>query len=330
MIVEQALRHPSLGRAAAVVVDPNNGEILGMGSVPSFDPNVFIPSISTKDWEVLNKDEAVPLVNRAVSGFPPGSTFKIITALAGLTRRTWPATISTAPAASRYGDHDFHCWIAEKHGSHGTLGLADALKVSCDCFFYQYGNDGERSRRSINVGSAAWASGKSTTSAFRTRRTAACRARTGCGCGTRRRSGAPAYTANVSIGQGYVLASPLQMAMAYVAVANGGIAYEPRLVKKVLDARGRAGAGEPCWTRTATSPCRISRRSAPISASGHPGADRHGAPAASGKWSTIPAARAAKARLKNIIVAGKTGSAQATDRGKKDTIAWFCSFRAVR
>ena len=83
-IVEQALRHPSLGRAAAVVVDPNNGEILGMGSVPSFDPNLFIPSISTKDWEVLNKDEAVPLVNRAVSGFPPGSTFKIVTALAGL------------------------------------------------------------------------------------------------------------------------------------------------------------------------------------------------------------------------------------------------------
>src|SRR6201999_1231072 len=84
MIVEGALRHPTLGRAAAVVVDPNNGEILGMGSIPSFDPNVFIPSISSKDWDALNHDEAIPLVNRAVSGFPPGSTFKIVTAFAGL------------------------------------------------------------------------------------------------------------------------------------------------------------------------------------------------------------------------------------------------------
>src|SRR4051812_31483367 len=138
MIVEQALRHPSLGRAAAVVLDPNNGDILAMASVPSFDPNKFIPSISSADWDVLNKDEAVPLVNRAVSGFPPGSTFKIITALAGL-RKNMATSRFNCPGGLQINDHFFHCWIAEKGGSHGTLDLSDALKVSCDCFFYQYG-----------------------------------------------------------------------------------------------------------------------------------------------------------------------------------------------
>ena len=84
MIAEEALR--AVGRAAAVVVDPNTGNILAMASVPSFDPNTFIPSIKAKDWEVLRKDEANPLINRAVSAFPPGSTFKAITTLAGLRR----------------------------------------------------------------------------------------------------------------------------------------------------------------------------------------------------------------------------------------------------
>ena len=68
----------------AVVVDPNNGNVLAMASVPSFDPNTFIPSIKAKDWKELRKDEGDPLVNRAVSAFPPGSTFKLVTALAGL------------------------------------------------------------------------------------------------------------------------------------------------------------------------------------------------------------------------------------------------------
>ena len=81
-IADEALR--AVGRGAAVVVDPNNGNVLAMASVPSFDPNTFIPSIKAKDWNELRKDEAHPLINRAVSAFPPGSTFKIVTALSGL------------------------------------------------------------------------------------------------------------------------------------------------------------------------------------------------------------------------------------------------------
>ena len=97
MIAEEALR--SVGRGAAVVVDPNNGDILAMASVPSFDPNTFIPSIKAKDWEALRKDEANPLVNRAVSAFPPGSTFKIVTTLAGFAG-SCPTSVSIAAAAS--------------------------------------------------------------------------------------------------------------------------------------------------------------------------------------------------------------------------------------
>src|SRR6266571_813847 len=115
-IAEEALR--AVSRAAAVVVDPNNGNILAMVSVPSFDPNTFIPSIKAKDWQALRKDEANPLINRAVSAFPPGSTFKLVTSLAGLRKNLDKARYNCSGGVS-YGDHYFHCWIAEKGGQHG-------------------------------------------------------------------------------------------------------------------------------------------------------------------------------------------------------------------
>src|SRR5438132_1082722 len=136
-IAEEAIR--SVARGAAVVVDPNNGDVLAMVSVPSFDPNTFIPSIKAKDWKALQKDESDPLVNRAISALPPGSTFKLITAMAGLRKKLANAHFTCSGGVS-YGDHYFKCWVAEKHYTHGTLGLADAIKVSCDAFFYQYGN----------------------------------------------------------------------------------------------------------------------------------------------------------------------------------------------
>ena len=96
-IAEEALR--AVGRAGAVVVDPNNGNILAMASVPSFDPNTFIPSIKAKDWKALQKDEGDPLVNRAISALPPGSTFKLVTAFAGCVRQRISLTPNTTAAA---------------------------------------------------------------------------------------------------------------------------------------------------------------------------------------------------------------------------------------
>src|SRR6266542_4766774 len=98
-IAEEALR--AVSRAGAVVVDPNNGNILAMVSVPSFDPNTFIPSIKAKDWKALQKDEGDPLVSRAVSALPPGSTFKLITSLAGLRKSTIRTVRSVWPTRSR-------------------------------------------------------------------------------------------------------------------------------------------------------------------------------------------------------------------------------------
>src|SRR5438874_1191243 len=224
-IAEEALR--AVGRAGAVVVDPNNGNILAMASVPSFDPNTFIPSIKAKDWKVLQKDESDPLVSRAVSALPPGSTFKLITSFAGLrgTKNLVGAKYSCGGGVS-YGEHFFRCWVAAKHYTHGTIGLADALKVSYDSYFNQYGDtagihsfDAVGKLLGIGQESGLQLSGE----------------QTGNMPGPEwmqihhpQERSSQAQTANVSIGQGYTLVSPLQLAMAYATIANGGVCYYPR------------------------------------------------------------------------------------------------------
>src|SRR6266487_1780961 len=316
-ITEEALR--AVNRAGAVVVDPNNGNVLAMASVPSFDPNTFIPSIKAKDWKGLQKDEGDPLVNRAISALPPGSTFKLITSLAGLRgmKNLAGAKYSCGGGVS-YGDHFFQCWVAEKHYTHGTIGLADAIKVSCDSFFYQYGNAasiqsldhigkmlgiGEESglqltgEQSGNMPGPEWMQIHHPQERW-----------------------SQAQTANVSIGQGYTLVSPLQLAMAYVAIANGGVCYYPRLVDKVLkqdgspvlDEQGNPAAPPPrvrSDLRQEISPDKLEL-------------------VRKGLWKVVneDGGTGGRARLKEWVVAGKTGTAQATVHGHKDTTAWFACF----
>ncbi len=121
-IVEATLR--SVGRAACVVVDPNNGQILAMASVPSYDPNKFIPSISARDWAAIKDADADPLTNRAISAFAPGSTYKLATSLAGLTRGLAKAQF-TCSGGVTYGNTYMRCWIDAKGGSHGTQSLTE-------------------------------------------------------------------------------------------------------------------------------------------------------------------------------------------------------------
>ncbi len=318
-IVEQALRHPSLGRAAAVVVDPNNGDILGMASVPSFDPNIFIPSVSPKDWDALNKDDAFPLVNRAVSGFPPGSTFKIITAFAGLTKGLAGAHFNCSGGV-QYGDHYFHCWVAEKGGGHGTLDLSSAIKVSCDSYFYQYGNKAKI--ETIDQIGTLMGMGRKPNLGLSDERE-------GCMPGPdwlrlhypQEGKWSDAQTANASIGQGYVLATPLQMAMAYATVANGGIIYEPRLVKKVLDQSGNPVRDEDGNIAVPEEP-KVRADLRKVVTPQEIDIVRQGL------WKVVneSGGTGAKGKVKGIVSAGKTGTAQASDRGKKEHIAWFCCF----
>jgi penicillin-binding protein 2 len=315
-IADEALR--AVSRAGAVVVDPSNGNVLALASVPSFDPNTFIPSIKAKDWQALRKDPADPLVNRAISCLPPGSTFKLITSLAGL-RKGLTSNKYNCGGGVSYGDHFFQCWVASKHYTHGTIGLSDAIKVSCDSFFYQYGNAAgiqsiDQVGKMLGIGeeSGLQLSGE----------------QTGNMPGPEwmqihhpQERWSSAQTANVSIGQGYTLVSPLQLAMAYAAIANGGTCYYARLIDKVLNQDGSPlldEHGKPVVPQTPRIRSDLRREVTPEQIE----------IVRKGLWKVVneDGGTGGRARLKNVVVAGKTGTAQATERGHEENVAWFVSF----
>ena len=315
-VAEEALR--AVSRAAAVVVDPNNGDVLAMVSVPSFDPNTFIPSIKAKDWEALRKDEAAPIHNRAISAFPPGSTFKLVTALAGLRKNLATARYSCGGGVS-YGDHFFQCWVNEKHYTHGTIGLSDAIKVSCDSFFYQYGN--AAGIDSIDAVGKMLGMGEESGVRLTSEQGGNMPGPEWMQIHHPQERWSQAQTANVTIGQGYTLVSPLQLAMAYVAAANGGICYYPRLIDKVLNQDGSPlldEHGKPVASKTPKVRSDLRNEFSPDQIE----------LVRKGLWKVVneDGGTGGRARLKNVQVAGKTGTAQAADRGRKDTIAWFACF----
>src|SRR6184192_1097056 len=316
-IADEALR--AVSRAGAVVVDPNNGNILALASVPSFDPNTFIPSIKAKDWQALRKDEADPLVNRAISALPPGSTFKLITSFAGLrgAKNLANAKYSCGGGVS-YGDHFFRCWVAEKHYTHGTIGLADAIKVSCDSFFYQYGN--AAGIQSIDVIGKMLGIGEESGLPLSGEQTGNMPGPEWMQIHHPQERWSQAQTANVSIGQGYTLVSPLQLAMAYVGAANGGTCYYPRLIDKVLNQDGTPVLNE---------------QGKPVSFAPRVRSDLRGELTPEqielvrkGLWKVVNegGGTGGRAHLQDWVVAGKTGTAQASVRGHKDTTAWFACF----
>src|ERR1700736_6310239 len=317
-VAEEALR--AISRGAAMVIDPNNGNILAMASVPSFDPNTFIPSIKAKDWKALQKDEGVPLVNRAISCLPPGSTFKLITALAGLrgTKNLAGAKYNCGGGVS-YGDHFFRCWVAAKHYTHGTIGLVDAIKVSCDSFFYQYGN--AAGIQSIDAIGKMLGIGEESGLQLSGEQTGNMPGPEWMQIPHPQERWSQAQTANVSIGQGYTLVSPLQLAMAYATAANGGTCYYPRLVDKVLNQDGSPVPdehGKPVISQTPRVRSDLRREVSPQDID----------LVLKGLWKVVneDGGTGGRARLKDVVVAGKTGTAQATDRGHEENVAWFACF----
>jgi penicillin-binding protein 2 len=133
---QQVIQHLGDESASAVVLDARNGEVLAMVTNPSFDPSLFNSGVSQAQWIEWTKNRRAPLINKAAAGlYAPGSTFKMVVALAGLEAKTIsPTDRITCPGYLDLGDTRFHCW--SKNG-HGTLDLRGGLKNSCDVFFYE-------------------------------------------------------------------------------------------------------------------------------------------------------------------------------------------------
>ncbi|HBR68631.1 MAG TPA: penicillin-binding protein 2 [Rhodospirillaceae bacterium] len=209
--------------ASAVVMDAHTGAVYALASNPGFDPNVFSKGLSAATWEELLADPGRPLTNKAIAGqYPPGSTFKMVTALAALELGMITSNTSFfCPGHYKFGDGKFHCW---KKGGHGTVNLIDALAQSCDVFFYEISTK-------IGIDKIAETAkrlglGHKLDFELREEKPGLIpdknwkEANFG-------ETWQPGETIVASIGQGYMQATPLQLAVMTARLVNGGRAVKP-------------------------------------------------------------------------------------------------------
>jgi len=305
---------------SAVVMKVQSGEIIAMVSKPSFNPNSFATGISRKKWNSLVLDEKNPLQNRTIDGqYPPASTYKMVTAYAALSEKIIkPESTIFCPGHFRLGKRNYRCW---KKKGHGNMKLHDALVQSCDVYFYtlghrlgidnlaQYANRlglGELTGIELQgekpglVPSRQWKKRCKNEPWF------------------------PGETISASIGQGYNLVTPLQSARMISTIASGGILIRPYLVKKIEDSDGKLiQEFFPVVSRNiGIDPEVLKHLKEGLRGVVH---EAHGT--------------GHRARLKNIIVSGKTGTAQVVGMKASDEIdpeeeipysfrdhAWFVAF----
>lgn len=226
--------------ASAVVIDLEHGNLLGITSAPSFDPNLFVRGISVADWQNLNENKFRPLSAKAIQGlYPPGSTFKMVTALAALESGIVdPEETVYCPGHLEVAGSRFHCW---KRVGHGNINLHESLKQSCDVYYYdiaqRVGIDkiAEMAKK-LGIGVrhdvplSAVARGIAPNKAWKAE--------------VHNADWRIGDTVNASIGQGYVLASPLQLAVMTARIATGR-SVSPRLIHSVDGVETPSRAGEP-------------------------------------------------------------------------------------
>jgi penicillin-binding protein 2 len=248
LTIDAELQNWLMGRlaeesAAAVVLDVHSGEVLAMASTPGFDPGAFNRGLSQKAWRALVEHPRSPLVNKAAAGqYPPGSVFKMMVALAGLDSGIVGAGHRAfCNGTLQLGDHTFHCW-RQKYGGHGWLDMHDAIEQSCDIYFY----DVARRVGVDRIADMAMRFGLGQVPPIEL-----VGARPGL-VPTRAWkmaiTGKPwqqGETLITGIGQGYLLTTPLQLAVMTARLANGGLAVEPRLVRGVLGENEPAAAPPP-------------------------------------------------------------------------------------
>ena len=223
-----AMRRMAGESAAAVVIDVANGDIVALASSPGFDPNLFVFGIGARDWNALLQDEYRPLAAKAVTGaYPPGSTFKPVVALAALTAGTMrPGDRVHCPGFTSLGNRRFHCW---KRGGHGSVDLRQSLSQSCDCYYY------EAARRTGADAISAMAHKLGLGYRHDLPLPAVAEGLTPNSGWKKTARGEPWTTGdsfNYGIGQGFTLASPLQLAVMTARLATGREVV-PRIVKAV-------------------------------------------------------------------------------------------------
>ena len=218
------------GKVGAIVaMDPKNGAVLAMASSPGFDQEKFIRGMKREEWQALSRDRNHPLLNRCISGtYPPGSTYKALVALAALKEgAVTPDTTFFCPGYLEFADRRYRCWRASGHGS---VSMVAALTQSCDVYFYQCGlrlgvdrlahwvkalGLGERT----GIGMPGETAGLIPTSWWK-----------------KQALGVPwqkGETLSIAIGQGFDSATPLQMTVAYAAIANNGKVWQPYVVRRI-------------------------------------------------------------------------------------------------
>jgi len=305
-LAEKALESKAK-RGAIVIVDPTDGDILAMASWPTYDPNLFVPSISAEKFKQLQDDPDIPLLARAFrSAYPPGSTFKVAVGIAALeTSAVRPDDLYQCVPGIQIGNLTFHNW---KKGDQGALNFVQALTQSCDTWFYQVG---------IKTGAEPiieWA----------------LKLGFGAKCGIPLRGEAEGRVpndeymkathgrkllngdiANLSIGQGDTQTTPLQMAQAMAIIANGGRFYQTRLVRQV----------QSVDHEIVTAYELREKRSLDVSAATMEEIRTGMIEVVNGTNGT-----GHEAQLDGVEVAGKTGTAQWGPKNKERTAAWFAGF----
>lgn len=323
--LREGMRRVDSTSGVVIAMDPRTGAILSMVSLPSYDNNLFARGISVQDYGQLSDNPEHPLVNHAISGqYPPGSTFKIIPAAAGLEEKvinleTHLKCEGELLLPNKYFPNDptkaqvFKCW--NKWG-HGSLDIIGGIAQSCDIYFYQVGGGFENFRglgmEKLGEYARAFGFGEPTGIAL-----------SGESAGLipddrwkRVNYGehwVTGDTYNAVIGQGYVLVTPLQLLNAAVAVANGGTLYRPQVLYKIVDTEGR--------TIRDFAPEVI--RQVPVSA-------QNLEIVREGMRAAVTQGTAHRINLAEIAVAGKTGTAEypgpRDEEGILPTHAWFIAF----
>ena len=301
---------------SVVMMEVDTGRVLALANAPTFDPELFSSRLPPDVWKAMQEDPKRPMVDKALQGvYPPASTWKMIVAAAALGSDTWTKDTSVnCPGYHKVGRRTFRCW---NRRGHGKVDLKGALRGSCDVYFYRAGlamgidvvaryasmfGMGEPTGIGINSESG----GLNSSTAWKKRRYKDPKAAQWTG----------GDTASAVIGQGYTLATPMQLAQMTAALANGGLVYRPQLVDRVVAPDGQVvHRGEPQIARTVDL------------------APEHFQAIQAGMYGVLEevGGTARRQRLKHLAYAGKTGTAQVVRLGSSNKKsfrdhAWFVAY----